>query len=734
MSEERRIFLFVVLTILVVTLTWPVFRFILGPIQAPVPAGAKKAAEKKQDVDAADPEMTPEKDPANAKIGEPAVAEKPAAKDDVPPNLLETEPAPERVARVLGSTAADSGFNMKVELTSRGAAVQRIELANYRNEKRDGQLELVAVDGDDGGSFLLDIQGRGTPLAKRDWKVVESDEGAEQSADTESVRFETTLADRGLVITKTFRLKKGSYNFDFDVAIRNAGEKNQDVAYYLGGPRGTVLEGAWYSSKLRDVAIGEGIGATLNRHTVRAATLAKGAEKIFDLAKTQRGIVKKDWKLPPEWFDRFDADANERLAGDEIAAAAHGLAGGERNRWEKSPVRFAGVDGQFFCVLLVMPPVTGDADRWNAATVPVLVDRNRAHTDRSDVSVELQSKLFSLEPGADLHHPFTVYAGPRKRDVLEETLGDPAIAQSIINFQGALFIFPDWLVGFMANTMLALLQFFHGLVPNWGIAIIMLTVLVRLCMFPLSRKQTIRAMEMQQKMAKIKPELDKIKEKYKNNMQEMLRAQSEVQKKHGIDPRSQLAGCLPLLIQMPIFIGLWQGLSSSIDLRQQSFFLWIDDLAAPDALFGWGENIPLVSRFLGPYFNLLPAILVALFYFQQKMLMPPQVGSVDPQVEMQQKMMKWMLLMFGFFFWRLPSGLCVYYIASTLWGLAERKLLPKVQHVSATPAAEETERTERDSGSRKGQRKDGRGTRPAASNGKSLRDRFEELLKKASKK
>jgi membrane protein insertase Oxa1/YidC/SpoIIIJ len=126
-------------------------------------------------------------------------------------------------------------------------------------------------------------------------------------------------------------------------------------------------------------------------------------------------------------------------------------------------------------------------------------------------------------------------------------------------------------------------------------------------------------------------------------------------------------------------------LQESVHFRLAGF-LWIDNLAAPDMLLWWGENIPLISRpsdmgsilYLGPYLNLLPILAVTLMIFQQKMMMPP---AADEQQAMQQKMMKYMMIFFGLMFYKVAAGLCVYFIASSLWGFTERKLLPKLKPV-----------------------------------------------------
>ena len=172
-------------------------------------------------------------------------------------------------------------------------------------------------------------------------------------------------------------------------------------------------------------------------------------------------------------------------------------------------------------------------------------------------------------------------------------------------------------------------------------------------------------------------------------MEARTKAQQELFRKHNYNP---LSGCLVLFIQLPIFIALYRSLMVDIELRQAPLLTerirWCSNLAAPDMLLDWSGFMPgfITSGVgilgLGPYFNLLPILTVVLFVVQQKMFMPP---PADEQAAMQQKIMKYMMLFIGLLFFKVASGLCVYFIASSLWGLAERKFLPKT--TPAAPAA-----------------------------------------------
>ena len=676
MSEEKRFVLFLILTMVVVMLIPPLLRqFGLAPKRPPA---VRKVLDESDTP--ANEETSEEPGEMGAKTDEPGLnrGERPT---EPPP----AEREPDLEFATLGSVDPERGYRMQIRLANQGASIREIELTDFRGEDRQGPLRLVAVPEYEDGSFLLGLKGSGTSFEERNWEMLPPETRADG---TETIQFRTVLPERELVVSKSFSLKKESYIIGLDIGVQNTGERSKEVTYRLGGPHGFVLEGAWYATKKRDVAVADGMRSDLKRHTLRATDLVKGADRIRELRDAGGSIQRDKWSLPPEWFDRFDANKDAKLTDNEIELAANHLAG-ERSRLMERPVRMAGVDGQFFGVFLVIPPAASQDERWDAITMPILVKKERP-ADRSDVSVDVETRSFTVPAGATVSHALSIYAGPRNREVLETAMGDPALVQNIMNYQGSLFIFPAWLTSLTASTMLFLLRIFHGWVGNWGIAIIMLTVLVRMLMFPLSRKQAISAVKMQA----LKPELDALREKYKNDKEKLSRAQMELWRKHGVNP---LGGCLPLLVQMPIFIGLWQGLSSSVELRHAKFFLWINDLAAPDALFRWGENVPVISWLFGPYFNLLPTILIGLFVIQQKLFMPPKSDPPDPQMEMQQKMMTYMLVFFGYIFWRLPSGLCVYYIASTLWGIAERKLLPRFQQtgVSSAAAAQATESGDR---------------------------------------
>jgi YidC/Oxa1 family membrane protein insertase len=182
-------------------------------------------------------------------------------------------------------------------------------------------------------------------------------------------------------------------------------------------------------------------------------------------------------------------------------------------------------------------------------------------------------------------------------------------------------------------------------------------------------------------------------------------------RKHKINP---MAGCLPMFIQLPIMLGLYRALMVDVELRQAPLLSesirWCSNLAAPDMLWDWSSLMPdIVNRgegifSLGPYLNVLPLITCALFVLQQKIFMPEPANE---QAAMQQKIMKYMMLAMGVLFFKVAAGLCIYFIASSLWGIAERKLVPPATAKTgiASGPATDSPSSRRSSSERNGQSK-----------------------------
>ena len=208
------------------------------------------------------------------------------------------------------------------------------------------------------------------------------------------------------------------------------------------------------------------------------------------------------------------------------------------------------------------------------------------------------------------------------------------------------------LVDFVVHVLNAI----YSVVGNYGIAIIIVTFLIRIIVFPLTLKQE----KSMKKMRDLQPELEKIKEKYKDNPQELQRRTAEIYKENGVNP---LGGCLPLLIQMPIFVALYYAFIGDA-IPADAKFLWFT-LKQPDRLF-------MLGKFA---FNLLPILNVGVTFIQQKIMTSATSGQETNQ--QMQSMLYMMPLMMLFIFYNMPSGVTLYYLVSGALSLVQQYFILK---------------------------------------------------------
>jgi YidC/Oxa1 family membrane protein insertase len=239
-----------------------------------------------------------------------------------------------------------------------------------------------------------------------------------------------------------------------------------------------------------------------------------------------------------------------------------------------------------------------------------------------------------------------VYMGPKALDVLEAI--DPAL-RNAINF--------GW-TGIVALPFLRVLKFFYRYAPNYGVAIILLTIGVRLVTLPMS----IRGQRSMMKMQRLQPQVQKIRDKHKDDQERLNKEMVDLYKRNHVNP---LGGCLPMAVQLPVFYGLYEALLNAIELRHAPFVGWINDLSAPDCLPIAGFTLPFTELHGIPVL----VILMTATTFLQQWLTP---RNPDPN---QQKMMMYMPLMFSVIFLQMPAGLTLYYFASNLLGVIQQVIL-----------------------------------------------------------
>lgn len=261
-----------------------------------------------------------------------------------------------------------------------------------------------------------------------------------------------------------------------------------------------------------------------------------------------------------------------------------------------------------------------------------------ANGSRKGLAVGLTESGFSLEPGETRRFEYAIFAGPKDRPLLT-TAGIPEIYDP--GFWG------------LKLMVIEVLNFFFGWTGSWGWAIIILTVVLKLILYPLTVKQTRSMHEMQ----KIQPLVKKLQEKHKENPQKLNQEIMELYRKHNVNP---IGGCLPLVVQLPILFALFTALQESIELKGESF-LWLRDLSLPDdSLF--------IPGFPGFPIPLLPIVIAVTMHMQQKQM------STDPN---QARMMMFMPILMFFICQALPSGVLIYWLISNVLSMYQQEAIKK---------------------------------------------------------
>jgi YidC/Oxa1 family membrane protein insertase len=292
-------------------------------------------------------------------------------------------------------------------------------------------------------------------------------------------------------------------------------------------------------------------------------------------------------------------------------------------------VRWAGVKTKYFL----------------AAMVPMEAEEAEARSFKAGeegIGVTLDMPLSGTRT-----QDFLVYAGPLDYQRLKNLGYD---LDKAVDF-GWSWISP------LSRLVFRFMLLVHEVIPNYGIVIILLSALTKLLFWPLTQKSFKSMREMQ----KIQPAVAELKEKYKDDPQKLNKATMELYRERGVNP---LGGCLPMLLQMPVFIALFNALRTTIELRRAPFMLWINDLSSPDVIADMPFSLPLIGNQL----SLLPILMGVAMYIQQKM------QSTDPKQAMLNYLMP---IFFTFLFFRFPSGLVLYWLVNNILTIGHQYLMKR---------------------------------------------------------
>jgi YidC/Oxa1 family membrane protein insertase len=336
--------------------------------------------------------------------------------------------------------------------------------------------------------------------------------------------------------------------------------------------------------------------------------------------------------------------------------------------------RFAGVHNKYFAVLMRAADEaalgTLRGAEWRRVRDLAWAEDNPAEAERAwrymatDVLLELRLP----PPGEERSWDYVVFAGPKDRELLASD--DPAhevlVDKDLGFFDG------------IARALLAVLGLFEGLIGNWGVAIILLTLSVRVLLFPVNRRSQTAMARYSAKMKRLQPQINELKKRYESDPQKLRAAQAELMQKEGAFP--PLGGCLPVFVQLPIFFGLYQALRTSFDLRQAPFFGWMTDLSQPDRLLRLDlhTGLPIIGTI--EYLNILPPLMVVLWVLQQMTMPKP----ADEQAARMQRMMLFMPVVMGVFLYNYAAGLSLYMITQSSLGIFEQHVIKRLWPVDDT--------------------------------------------------
>ncbi len=303
----------------------------------------------------------------------------------------------------------------------------------------------------------------------------------------------------------------------------------------------------------------------------------------------------------------------------------------------------------------------------------------------------------TIAPGSEASWDLGVYAGPLERTILLDE--QPYAAMNL----GGLITYvmnsccTVCTFAWLANMLVVFLAFIHNYIAfDWAISIILLVVVVRFLLHPLTRRAQIQMSRFGKGMADLKPELEALQKKFRDDPKKLQQEQLRLYREKGVNPAGCLGGMLPTFLQMPIWIALYAMLFFAFELRQQPAFFgvfqlaggwgFLGDLSAPDGFVMFPQAIDL-WLFTLRGINLLPLMMGLVFWFQQKYMAPPTSATLTEEQQQQQKIMKvMMVVMFPLMLYAAPSGLTLYILTSSCIGIVEsRAIRRRIAHLDSLP-------------------------------------------------
>lgn len=607
---------------------------------------------------------------AAAAATQPAGAAGPAVSATVPatPALppipgLRAVPAEKAVPSTLGSLDPKADHQLQVDLTGWGAGINTIRLSDYwqTTDRKDPYLIQSPVEGTamNGGKLrvypfaarAITVNGQRIDLQTLRWEMIEPG--------TYSLTLVDGTGNPALTLTRKYTLAPGNLAYELICEQSIANRTNLPLQIiWEQNAQGDMPSEADYQGDRRMIVQGYfNLAYNPSRQFVYSKNAFQTRHEIID-PLTHDASLARIW--PPA-----------ALAGQQVELAWLS----QVNRYfatvvhlpvpQATPMRATALQSKF--------PVTG---------LEAIGFRIPGDKDHRGAVLTLTSHVIDVAPGQTADLTLNFYAGPRRSEIFElpayTALG---FGDNLLRYElGCTWCTFQWL----ARGLLAFLKAIHTALGDWGVAIIVLVLCVRLLLHPITKRSQISMMKMGKQMATLQPEMEKIKTKYKDDQAKLNSEIMKLYREKGVNPAGML-GCAPMFLQMPIWIALYAMLYFAIELRHQPAFYgvfqaisggawhFLADLAAPDHFIRFTDqpihfDIPLISAFDFSALNIIPFIMGFVFYFQMKLSQTP---AINDQQKQQQQIMMISTMLFPVFLYAAPSGLNLYIMASTIGGIID---------------------------------------------------------------
>ena len=642
-----------------------------GPPQPPAPVPAES------------PAVVPGVPPAAPPAAGPALVAVGASPDDVPAPV------------VIGSARfADNPFDLEAEVVAPGGAMKRLTLARatgyyktvadrYHEDPDERRpMDLVEPGAPFSGLLVprLDVwlaktgAAEGDPPAASSVDLSEAPWRLERISDSVAVTEVDVRTEAGKVLTvrKTYMLSR---------------------AFEGSAPAGPRT--AAYDFVLRlDLLVPASAepSADPSVRAVKAMYVLRGPPALprEDVRSDLRQAVVSVRRGPKVEVERHGGAIDPPKGAPAGTPAVKGLAGPE--------MLWVGQEDKYFAVVLV-PLAAEGREGFAAGAEAFRYEVPEGEKPKPLAGVQVLSREVPLAAGAAASAEVLVFAGPKDPDLLARLGRDDryrglGLEDLIIWSRPCCWgmMLPG--VVTISKIMVLVLEWFHVLVRNYGIAIILLVIVLRVVLHPVTRWST-RSMA---RMQRLSPKIQALRDEHGDDKERLNREMMELYRKEGINP---VGGCLPMFLQMPIWIGLYGALQAAISLRHAAFIpvgwlpagaVFLQDLSQPDGLVTWtepfflpGRDVPLLGWLIGGIqnmlgggitsFNILPILMAVTMHLQQRLT--PQTAT-GPQAEQQKKMMVFMTIFLLLVLYNAPAGLCLYIFTSSLLGFAEQRYLKKM--------------------------------------------------------